>query len=121
MEDWELDFHWLRVRHHLKDKFNRADPPDLKTVLFLIGIQEYGNWSTGFTKEEKQDLIHIATCVLLSRDGFYTFTGLDDEGWPHFELTKKLPFSNLEEQEQYLKLKVIEYLDEQLIRSDESE
>ena len=121
MEDWELDFHWLRVRHTLKDKFNRPDPPDLKTVLYLIGIQEYGNWASGFTKEEKQDLIHIATCVLLSRDGFYTFTGLDDDGWPHFELAKKLPFANLDEQERFLKLKVIEYLDEQLFEVDESE
>lgn len=123
MEEWELDFHWLRVRHSLKDKFDRTDPPDMKTVLFIIGMQEYGQRIEGFTKEEKQDLIHIATCVLLSRDGFYTFTGLDDEGWPHFDLTKKLPFADLEEQERFLKIKIIEYLDEQLghANSDEEE
>ena len=91
MEEWELDFHWLRVRHRLKDKFGRTDPPDLKTVLFIIGMQEYGRWEGEFTKEEKQDLIHIATCVLLSSEGFYTFVGLDDEGWPHFDLTKNCP------------------------------
>ena len=114
MEDWELDFHWLRVRHWIKDKFDRTEPPDMKTVLFIIGMQEYGQWNGGFTKEEKQDLIHIATCVLLSRDGFYTFTGLDGEGWPHFDLAKKLPFESLEAQERFLKIKVIEYINDQM-------
>ncbi len=121
MEDWQIDFHWLRVRHWLKDKFDRATTPDLKSVLFLIGIQEFGKWEGGFSKEEKQDLIHIATCTLLSRDGYYTFRGLDDEGWPHFDLTKTLPFDNLEGQERFLKLKVIEYFDEQIKLDDESE
>ncbi len=121
MEEWELDFHWLRVRSWLMEKFGRSDPPDMKTVLFLIGLQEYGEWNEGFTKEEKQDLIHVATCALLSRDGFYTFVGLDDEGWPHFELTKKLPFADLDEQERFLKIKVVEYLDDQINRDDESE
>jgi hypothetical protein len=119
MEEWELDFHWLRVRTWLKEKFDRTDPPDMKTVLFIIGVQEYGEWGESFTKEEKQDLMHVATCVLLSRDGFYTFTGLDDEGWPHFDLAKKLPFKDLDEQERFLKIKVIEYLDEQIGEEEE--
>jgi len=114
MDDWEIDFNWLRVRHILMEKFGRSDPPDMKTTLFVIGMQEYGQIHDGYSKEEKQDLMHIATCVLLARDGFYTFTGLDDEGWPHFELAKKLPFKSLEEQDRYLKIKIIEYLDEQL-------
>ncbi len=113
MEAWELDFHWLRVRHKLKDTFGRTEPPDMKTVLFLIGLQELGQIREEFTKEQKQDLMHIATCVLLARDGFYSFTGLDDEGWPHFELTKKLPFKDMEDQETFLKIKIIEYLDDQ--------
>lgn len=121
MEEWEVDFHWLKIRHWLKDKFNRGALPDMKSVLFLVGIQEYGNWGDGFTKEEKQDLIHVATCVLLSRDGYYSFAGLDDEGWPHFNLVKTLPFESLEEQEHYLKIKIIEYFDEQIQSNDESE
>lgn len=119
MQDWEIDFHWLRVRHLLKDRFDRQDPPDMKTVLFLIGMQEVGRWDGGFTKEEKQDLMHVATCVLLGRDGYYTFTGLDDEGWPHFHLSQKLPFASREEQERFLKIKIIEYLDEQFDNEEE--
>ena len=39
MENWELDFEWLRVQHIVKDAMRRETLPDLNTVLFLIGIQ----------------------------------------------------------------------------------
>lgn len=42
MEDWELDFHWLKARHQIKDFMNQEKLPDLNMVLLLIGIRELG-------------------------------------------------------------------------------
>ncbi len=109
MEDWELEFEWLKVRHLVKESIKRDGLPDLNAVLFLIGIQELGRWKAKFTKEEKQDLMHIAVCRLLSYDGYYEFQGRDGEGWPHYEVTKPLAVKGAEEQERMLKIYVIRY------------
>ncbi len=111
MEDWEFDFKWLRVKHLVKTAFNRTELPDLNGVLFAIGLQELGRWKKEFTKEEKQDLIHIAVCQLLSQDGYYEFAGRDADGWPHWEATKKLDISGVKTQEKYLKEKAIQYFE----------
>jgi len=50
----------------------------------LIGVQELGRWRKDFSKEEKQDLMHIGTCEVLAADGHYTFTHRDADGWPHY-------------------------------------
>ena len=84
-------------------------PKDLQTVLFLIGIQELGKATRVFTKEEKQDLIHIGTCRLLSQRGYYEFVGRDEEGWPHYELKASLPSMEKEFQERLLKELSTEY------------
>ena len=109
MEDWELEFEWLQVRHKVKDAMRRETLPDLNTVLFLIGIQELGRWKKEFSKEEKQDLMHIAVCTLLSQDGFFEFAGRDQDGWPHFRQTAELPSQNTLEQERFLKVNAVRY------------
>ena len=58
--------------------------------IFLIGIQEIGNITNKFSKEQKQDLMHVAVCSLLSQSGYYKLEGYDDEGWPHFLQLKEL-------------------------------
>ena len=85
--------------------------PDLNAVLFLIGIQELGAGKQTFTKEQKQDLMHIATCKLLSMADYYELEHTDEEGWPHWKLTKPLPFLNLGEQEAFLKELVLQYFE----------
>lgn len=109
MEEWELDFEWLRVRHLVKDALKRDTLPDLNAILFLIGIQELGRPQKSYTKEEKQDLMHIAICRLLSEDGYYEFVGRDADGWPHWKLTKPVPVQGVKEQEDFLKQQVILY------------
>lgn len=109
MEDWELEFEWLKVRHFVKNAFKKADLPDLNVILFLIGVQELGRWKAKFTKEEKQDLMHIAVCRLLSYDGYYKFSGRDADGWPHYEALKPFRHQGVKAQETYLKTKVIQY------------
>ena len=112
MKEWELDFAWLRVRHLVKDKLGRDTLPDLNAILFLIGIQELGRWKESFSKEEKQDLMHIAVCRLLSTDGYYEFVGRDADGWPHWKETKPVTAEGVENQEQFLKEQIILYFTE---------
>lgn len=109
MEEWQFDFEWLRVRHKVKDIFGKEDLPELNAILFVIGIQELGRWQENFTKEEKQDLMHIAVCRLLEYDGYYEFAGRDADGWPHWKSLKPFSQTGVKEQEQLLKNKVIQY------------
>jgi hypothetical protein len=111
MEDWEQDFAYQRIRHLVQARFNRPALPDLNALLFLIGVQELGRWRSDFTKEEKRDLMHVAVCRLLSEDGHYRFEGRDDEGWPHYALTSKIPPADLAGQEHLLKHKIIAYFE----------
>lgn len=113
MEDWQLDFEWLRVQHTVKDAMRRETLPDLNTVLFLIGIQELGRWKRNFTKEEKQDLMHIAVCRLLEAEGFFEFIGRDEDGWPHYRQVREMPRQNTTEQEKVLKMAAIRYFQDQ--------
>ena len=87
----------------IKLKENFGIKPDMDGVLFLIGVQELGAGKQVFTKEQKQDLMHIAICTILAQSGYYRFDGHDAEGWPHFSLVKPLPGFNLFEQENFLK------------------
>ncbi|MDF1695188.1 MAG: hypothetical protein P1U56_05125 [Saprospiraceae bacterium] len=111
MEEWQLDFEWLQVRHIVKDAMGKKDLPDLQSILYLIGIQELGRWDgeKSFTKEEKQDLMHIAVCTLLEDEGYYIFEGRDQDGWPHWSENKSFDIAGLADQELFLKKKVIRY------------
>ncbi|MBK9338266.1 MAG: hypothetical protein IPM98_17620 [Lewinellaceae bacterium] len=109
MENWELDFEWLRVQHIVQDAMRRETLPDLNMVLFLIGIQELGRWKKGFSKEEKQDLMHIAVCRLLAYDDYYEFVGRDEDGWPHWRQTREMVPQPVADQERFLKIKAVQY------------
>jgi hypothetical protein len=112
MEDWELEFEWLRVRHLVQESMQRDTLPDLNMVLLLIGIQELGRWKKGFTKEEKQDLMHIAVCRLLAYEGYFEFEGRDQDGWPHYRQVLEMDKQNLGQQERLLKMLTIRYFKE---------
>lgn len=109
MEDWAFDFEWLKVRHQVKDVMQQQNLPTLQIMLFLIGIQELGIWKEEFTKEEKQDLMHIGVCAILADEGYYKFEGRDEQGWPHFIEIKSIEKQSVEEQERFLKMAVIQY------------
>lgn len=108
-EDWELDFEYLRVQHIVKDLMKRETLPDLNAILLLIGIQELGRWKKGFSKEEKQDLMHIAVCRLLSYEDYYEFVGRDADGWPHWRQIREMRQLSLGAQERLLKGFVVRY------------
>ncbi len=109
MEVWEFEFEWLQTRHYVKETMNRDILPDLNAILFLIGIQELGFVKEKFSKEEKQDLMHIAICHLLSDDGYFEFEGRDADGWPHWKALRPIEVSGVKEQERMLQEKIIKY------------
>ena len=106
----ELEKHWHGLMLKLQAWLGKT-PADLESVLFLIGVNELGQGVKEFSKEEKQDLMHIATCKVLSLSGFYQLEGLDEAGWPHWRSIKKLPHFDLLEQEKLLKMHILEYFD----------
>lgn len=111
-ENWERDFEWLRVRHFIKDRFQKENLPDLNTVLLIIGIQEAGIVKPAYSKEEKQDLMHVAVCELLSKEGYFDFVGRDEDGWPHYKTLKPFELKGVEQQEAFLIRCVINYFKE---------
>lgn len=112
-KDFEHERNWQNILNKLEELIGKK-PSDLKSVLFLIGVQELGKGLKSFTKEEKRDLMHIAICKVLSLSGFYELEGLDENGWPHWKVKKKLPHFDVLEQEKLLKMHVIEYFDNEV-------
>ena len=109
----DLQIRWLKLRIKLKENFGIK--PDMDGVLFLIGVQELGAGKQNFSKEQKQDLMHLAICTLLAQSGYYMNEGRDEDGWPHFKQLKPLPVFNVIEQENFLKDHVLLYFANQEI------
>ena len=111
--DWRLDYDWLRVRHLLRDQLGHDRLPDLQAVLMLVGVQALGRWRRDFTKEEKQDLMHVGTCEILSAEphGHYAFSHRDADGWPHYTRVRDVDAVGHAAQEALLKRAAVAYLD----------
>ncbi len=112
-KDLALQKDWVNLLYKIKEATGKR-PSDLNGVLFLIGLQELGMGPKSLTKEEKQDVIHIAICKVLSLAGYYTLEGVDTSGWPHWKLTKNLPRFDLLEQEKLLKIQILEYFKQEI-------
>lgn len=107
----DLTIRWLKLRIKLKERFGIK--PDMNGVLLLIGVQELGQGAREYSKEEKQDLMHIAVCTVLQPSGYYRLDGHDDDGWPHFSQLKPLPELMFTEQEDFLKDHILLYFHNQ--------
>jgi hypothetical protein len=103
----DFDPEWFSLMEKLKVIIGKK--PTMNAILFLIGVQELGKGLKNFSKEEKQDLMHIGICRLLSDSGYYELEGIDEDGWPHFKLIRPLPKFDLLEQEKLLKMHIKEY------------
>lgn len=113
-----INSEWNQILDFLENQLDKR-PSDLESVLFLIGVQELGKGHVHFTKEQKQDLMHIATCKVLSFSGIYELEGLDQEGWPHWNLVQNLPPLALKEQEILIKAHVIQYFKTEVFAESE--
>lgn len=98
---------WSKLQKEIQASFDKKI--DINAALFLIGIQELGKGFKTFTKEQKQDLMHIANCRILSASDYYELKGIDDDGWPHWENKNPLPVLTLEEQDVFLKHHIVLY------------
>lgn len=107
----DLQQRWWTLEAKLVERFGKK--PDMDAILFLIGIQEAGFVSHEITKEQKQDLMHVAVCTILTPGGYYANEGQDEDGWPHFRQLKALPEMNLIEQENFLKDHILFYFEQQ--------
>ena len=105
----DLQTRWWNLEARLVERFGKK--PDMETILFLIGVQEFGDIRRKFSKEEKQDLMHIAVCTLFAQSGYYRLDGVDDQGWPHFAQLKALPVMGLMEQENFMKDHILLYFE----------
>lgn len=106
----DLQQRWWDLEAKMVERFGKK--PDMETVLFLIGIQEFGDIKEKFTKEQKQDLMHVAVCSLLSHSGYYELEAIDEDGWPHFKQLKPMPEMDMIDQENFLKDHVLLYFEQ---------
>jgi len=107
----DLQQRWWNLEAKILERFGKK--PDVEAVLFLIGMQETGFIQRNISKEQKQDLMHVAVCTVLNPSGYYVLEGNDEEGWPHFKQLKELPVLNSYEQETFLKDHILLYFEQQ--------
>ncbi len=105
--DIKLQQNFLHLTTQIEADFGEGI--DTEGIMVLIGIQELGQGHKEFSKDEKINLIHVATCTILEPYGYYKFTENDEDGWPHFEVVEKLPPLSNREQEHLIKEAVVAY------------
>jgi hypothetical protein len=111
MKPAEVNQKFKALQQKLATQFDN-DLPDIKVILFLIGVQELGKGPRKFSKRQKEELMHIANCRLFSELGFYELEGLDQDGWPHWKKLMPIPAYNILEQEMLMKTMIVKYFEE---------
>lgn len=108
--DFKLEQQFQELTKQIEADFGEGI--DTEGIMVLIGVQELGQGYRKFSKDEKINLIHIATCTILEPYGYYKFTENDEDGWPHFEIQENLPPLDSRQQEHLIKEAVIAYFRE---------
>lgn len=111
MKPAEVNLKFKELQQKLAQQFDN-DLPDIKVILFLIGVQELGKGPRKFSKRQKEELMHIANCRLFSELGFYELEGVDQDGWPHWKKLKPIPAYNILEQEMLMKTLIVKYFED---------
>lgn len=107
--DEQLKQRWETVVNKLSKQFADGDTLDLDAIIYLIGVQELGQFDRKFKKDQKLDLMHIAICKLLEPYGYYEFDFVDDDGWPHYKIKEQLPALKGGEQSILMKEAIVNY------------
>ena len=111
-----LKSRWELLVRTLSDRFSDGEDLDLDGMLYLVGVQELGDYQRTFKKDEKINLMHIAICRLLEPYGYYDFDFFDDDGWPHYKMVQQLPPLKAGEQSVLMKEALVQYfLDKKVI------
>jgi len=115
--DETLKWQWEEVVKLVSKRFAEGDTLDLDSIIYLIGIQEFGKFEKKFKKDEKLNLMHIAICRLLEPYGYYKFDFEDEDGWPHYTVVEALPPLKAGEQSVLMKEAIVQYfLDKEIIK-----
>lgn len=107
--DEKLKERWELLVEKLSAQFSDGDPLEMDGIIYLVGVQELGNFHRNFKKDEKVNLMHIAICRLLEPYGYYDFDFFDDEGWPHYKIKEQLPPLKAGEQTVLMKEALVNY------------
>lgn len=107
--DIQLKERWDDLIERLSSKFSDGDPLELDAIIYLVGVQELGQYHRKYKKDDKLDLMHIAICRLLEPYGFYEFSFFDKEGWPHYTIKEELPALKAGEQTVLMKEAIVNY------------
>lgn len=107
--DIELKTRWETLVSKLSNQFADGDTLDLDAIIYLIGVQELGQFNKKYKKDEKVNLMHIAICRLLEPYGYYGFDFFDQEGWPHYKVKEVLPNLKAGEQQVLMKEAIVNY------------
>jgi hypothetical protein len=107
--DEQLKERWEFLVEKLSAQFSDGDPLELDGIVYLVGVQELGNFHRKFKKDEKVNLMHIAICRLLEPYGYYDFDFFDDDGWPHYKIKEQLPPLKAGEQSVLMKEALVNY------------
>ena len=107
--DIELKERWEDLVKRLSAQFADGDPLELDAIIYLVGVQELGQYHRKFKKDHKLDLMHIAICRLLEPSGYYEFSHFDDDSWPHYNVKEELPPLKAGEQSVLMKEAIVGY------------
>jgi hypothetical protein len=107
--DIQLKQRWDYLVEKLSIKFSDGDPLELDAIIYLVGVQELGQYHRKYKKDDKLDLMHIAICRLLEPYGFYEFSFFDEDGWPHYTINEELPPLKAGEQTVLMKEAIVSY------------
>lgn len=107
--DLKLKERWQLLIKKLSDQFSDGDPLELDAIIYLVGVQELGQYKRQYKKDEKINLMHIAICRLLEPYGYYQFDFVDEEGWPHYTVRAELPPLKAGEQSVLMKEAIVNY------------
>ena len=107
--DKQLKERWDFVVNKLSNQFADGDVLNLDAIIYLIGVQELGQFHKSFKKDQKLDLMHIAICKLLAPYGYYKLDFVDNDGWPHYKILEALPHLKAGEQSILMKEAIVNY------------
>ncbi|MEM9362904.1 MAG: hypothetical protein AAGA43_09720 [Bacteroidota bacterium] len=107
--DEKLKERWVLLVEKLSAQFSDGDPLEIDSIIYLVGVQELGDFNRTFKKDEKVNLMHIAICRLLEPYGYYDFDFFDEDGWPHYKVKEQLPPLKAGEQSVLMKEALVNY------------
>ena len=107
--DIVLKERWKLLVDKLSAQFADGDMLELDAIIYLVGVQELGQFNKKYKKDEKVNLMHIAICRLLEPYGYYEFSFFDDDGWPHYTIKEELPPLKAGEQTVLMKEAIVNY------------